>query len=992
MPDTVIKHTYKLKRGKEKVLQKVNPFLLRGEPIIVYRENVICMKVGDGEHYYNDLPFVNEDINMTVDQEFNPDSDNAQSGIAINGMIAELLENVRSKIKDGKSAYELAQDTGFEGSLDEWITSLKGEQGIQGPKGDAFTFEDFTQEQLASLKGDQGEVGPQGPAGNNGTDGIGVKSIEQTVTSTEDDGENEFTITLTNDQTFTFKIKNGSKGSYNDTKSDWDQEDESAEDFIRNKPFSKVIKEEVIPYVELPVDRMDLPLIVDGASVSGFNRNNFRYGLELGKTYRIKLMQQLKGTSIVETLEYDAKAYSLASVGAPDALALMIDPTDIQSTVIADGIADVIMTAGLPNNMQFVTDDNCSLSATMQSPIQTYNIVVEGLEETRTTQYVDVNEDYVKGLQSDMSETDPSSINYIKNKLVGHEWVEEDFVVLPSTIENEVVELNGFLYTYCNGSLGLDSSKEHYPFAIAVEDNYEVAFIDSNVIEVSGISTVYLGALNYPLLIDNLIIKDGVIIPGDGFLYMVDIIESSGPMIVYNLPPRKVRKIKKLSSEYLNIDDDFIPDSKNPVSGIGLNKGARHLLNSAIIPSQTLGDGGNHLGTQPTILNNGNTVLYLYTKDIGNNNNLTTSVKSTLVDAINELHNKVVNLNGSSIVSGSVNYKIKQAFESNSYVDNQMSDTSDKLVKNKVIKKYVDNYTVSVFNQLYGVDILNLYDPNKFQVLYENGIPNCTGSSSGILSNYSENFDRSWNYIVKSIDDDVEVRIVCKSSSYLVHEEEWSDFIDLSPIASKDESHEDDTYTKLLVYIYVRYKDQRVLTNDDIHKLIRKVIIYHKTNSLIGQVETLESIPGKDGKSAYEIAQSYGFEGTEEEWIQSLKGDTGLTGPQGDSGTDGEDGTSITITNIVQSNDDSGSNIITFSDGSTLTIKNGSKGDQGDIGPQGPAGSDAHITIDSQMLDESENAVQNKVIKKYIDDFITEINAGLEQVIAAQEALIGGNA
>lgn len=36
--------------------------------------------------------------------------------------------------------------------------------------------------------------------------------------------------------------------------------------------------------------------------------------------------------------------------------------------------------------------------------------------------------------------------------------------------------------------------------------------------------------------------------------------------------------------------------------------------------------------------------------------------------------------------------------------------------------------------------------------------------------------------------------------------------------------------------------------------------------------------PGKDGKSAYEIAVSKGFEGTEEEWLASLKGYPGEDG------------------------------------------------------------------------------------------------------------------
>ena len=41
--------------------------------------------------------------------------------------------------KDGKSAYEIAVKNGFEGTEEEWLTSLvgeKGEQGAQGPQGE----------------------------------------------------------------------------------------------------------------------------------------------------------------------------------------------------------------------------------------------------------------------------------------------------------------------------------------------------------------------------------------------------------------------------------------------------------------------------------------------------------------------------------------------------------------------------------------------------------------------------------------------------------------------------------------------------------------------------------------------------------------------------------------------------------------------------------------------------------------------------------------
>ena len=47
---------------------------------------------------------------------------------------------------------------------------------------------------------------------------------------------------------------------------------------------------------------------------------------------------------------------------------------------------------------------------------------------------------------------------------------------------------------------------------------------------------------------------------------------------------------------------------------------------------------------------------------------------------------------------------------------------------------------------------------------------------------------------------------------------------------------------------------------------------------------------GQPGKSAYEIAVEQGFEGDEQAWLESLKGDKGDPGPQGPPGADGKDG------------------------------------------------------------------------------------------------------
>jgi hypothetical protein len=55
-------------------------------------------------------------------------------------------------------------------------------------------------------------------------------------------------------------------------------------------------------------------------------------------------------------------------------------------------------------------------------------------------------------------------------------------------------------------------------------------------------------------------------------------------------------------------------------------------------------------------------------------------------------------------------------------------------------------------------------------------------------------------------------------------------------------------------------------------------------------------------------------------------------------GKDGRDGTSVTVQSVSESSADSGSNVVTFSDGKTITIKNGSKGSTGSTGPAGPTG------------------------------------------------------
>lgn len=76
---------------------------------------------------------------------------------------------------------------------------------------------------------------------------------------------------------------------------------------------------------------------------------------------------------------------------------------------------------------------------------------------------------------------------------------------------------------------------------------------------------------------------------------------------------------------------------------------------------------------------------------------------------------------------------------------------------------------------------------------------------------------------------------------------------------------------------------------------------------------------GKDGLSAYEVAVKNGFEGSEQEWLASLKGEKGDTGAQGSEGPKGDKG-------------DTGAQ--------GPEGPKGEKGDTGAQGSEGPAGAD----------------------------------------------------
>ena len=114
------------------------------------------------------------------------------------------------------------------------------------------------------------------------------------------------------------------------------------------------------------------------------------------------------------------------------------------------------------------------------------------------------------------------------------------------------------------------------------------------------------------------------------------------------------------------------------------------------------------------------------------------------------------------------------------------------------------------------------------------------------------------------------------------------------------------------------------------------VITY--TNSEPVNLGKIVGTDGSNGKSAYEIAFDNGFEGTEAEWLESLKGEDGISLPE-----------------VTEDDNDK-----------ILIVENGQwAAKEVSFDP---------CSIDDKLSDTSTNSVQNKVIKEAIDEIWATIN------------------
>lgn len=109
-------------------------------------------------------------------------------------------------------------------------------------------------------------------------------------------------------------------------------------------------------------------------------------------------------------------------------------------------------------------------------------------------------------------------------------------------------------------------------------------------------------------------------------------------------------------------------------------------------------------------------------------------------------------------------------------------------------------------------------------------------------------------------------------------------------------------------------------------------------------ISDLSGAQGIQGLSAYQVAVQHGFEGTEAEWLISLKGEKGETGPKGDKGDTGEKGaTGERGPQGLQG--ERGLQGVQGEQGEPgIQGPQGPKGETGEKGEKGDPGSDASVT------------------------------------------------
>ena len=165
--------------------------------------NILCITLGDAGTGWTSIPV---DPESPAYAQLVAIAEDARAN-------AEAAARSAQEAANAKSAYQIAVANGFVGTESEWLASLVGATGPQGPKGDTGA----TGPQ--GPKGDTGATGPQGPKGDTGA--TGPQGPKGDIGPVGEDGLSAYMIAMENgfsgtEEQWLASLK-GDKGDKGDT-------------------------------------------------------------------------------------------------------------------------------------------------------------------------------------------------------------------------------------------------------------------------------------------------------------------------------------------------------------------------------------------------------------------------------------------------------------------------------------------------------------------------------------------------------------------------------------------------------------------------------------------------------------------------------------------------------------------------------------------------------------------------------------------------------
>ena len=143
----VVKHIYRLKRGRQNAIEEENPQLQAGEPLVIYgNDGDTRLKIGDGEHPANELNLIGEKAG-----EFYENNPDALFEVG-NGTDDENRSNAFAVYDDGRASIQTSPQNDFDVVNKKYVDDISG-----GQQSEIQELEDFMNRPQGFATSQQGE-------------------------------------------------------------------------------------------------------------------------------------------------------------------------------------------------------------------------------------------------------------------------------------------------------------------------------------------------------------------------------------------------------------------------------------------------------------------------------------------------------------------------------------------------------------------------------------------------------------------------------------------------------------------------------------------------------------------------------------------------------------------------------------------------------------------------------------------------------------------